>query len=155
MSPASSADFETVANVPYSTWVSRIQLLPKTTVTEMIEDDAALGIAHDVEALIDGYLDDGQPGAVAIYLYLLRQIKRAGVLNCSGLKVLFEPKSVQGQCKCGDLMVRYQAPDTSADPVALVLLEFRVRKHLPHSSFKTFATFMQRTPTLPDCSQLR
>ena len=38
------------------------------------------------------------------------------------------PQIKAGECKCGDLLVRYQPPEQDADPALLVLLEFKVRQ---------------------------
>ena len=97
-------------------WVARIQLLPATTTSSILDHLVAGEMADKVVALTAGFLDDGQPGAMSIYSYLMRQIILT--INNPGLKILFEPKSL-ASAKCGDLLVRYQLPESTAEPLAL------------------------------------
>ena len=125
-------EFLSVTEVPYTTWIARIQALPRTATSIVLDQQAAREVADKAANLISGFLDDGQPGAVSIYSYMIRQIMLK--INDPGLKILFEPKSL-GSSKCGDLLVRYQVPvanqvpaRNTPDPVALALLEFKVRQ---------------------------
>ena len=124
-------EFLSVTDVPYTTWIARIQALPRTATSIVLAQEVAGDLADKVANLTSGFLDDGQPGAVSIYSYIIRQITR---MIDPGLKILFEPKSL-GSSKCGDLLVRYQVPvanqvpaRNTPDPVAIALLEFRVRR---------------------------
>ena len=77
--------------MPYTTWISRLQLIPATIVHTEIDEASVEQLVAGIASLVAGFLDDRQPGSVAIYSYILCQIVYA--INDPGLKILFEPKS--------------------------------------------------------------
>ena len=105
-------------------WVARMQNLPQTATTTLLDGGAGERVINETVHLISGFLDDGQPAAMCIYAFIMRKINET--IGNPRLRIIFEPKA--GECKCGDLLVRYQPPEQDADPALLVLLEFKVRQ---------------------------
>ena len=69
--------------------VARIKMLPTTATSIVLDQQKAGEVANKVAVLTACFLDDGQPGTVSIYSYMIIHL-----INNPGLKILFEPKSL-------------------------------------------------------------